>query len=79
MNMLPIAPPRHPARACSPAAQIDATVPVEGERPDTPTCGWFESSWDLQQGLAVSELQDSDGSVAALWFTRLVSSPARLQ
>lgn len=31
-------------------------------------CGWYESSFALRQGLAVSELPDSDGSLAALWF-----------
>ena len=46
---------------------------------NTGNCGWFESSWELQQGLAVSELPDRDGSVAALWFTRLDCSAARLQ
>jgi hypothetical protein len=36
-----------------------------------PACGWYESSFALRQGLAVSELTDSDGSVAALWFAAL--------
>lgn len=36
-----------------------------------PVAGWFESSWDLQQGLAVSELPDRDGAAAALWFSAL--------
>ena len=40
----------------------------------TPACGWFESSWDLQQGLAVSELPDRDGAAAALWFSALDSA-----
>lgn len=40
-------------------------------------CGWYESSFALRQGLAVSELDDSDGSVAALWFAQL--RPAGLQ
>ena len=42
-----------------------------------PGCGWYASSFALRQGLAVSELPDSDGSVAALWFAALDS--ARLQ
>lgn len=42
-----------------------------------PACGWFESSFVLRQGLTVSELPDSDGAVAALWFSALASS--RLQ
>ena len=37
-------------------------------------CGWYESSFALRQGLAVSELPDSDGSVAALWFAALAST-----
>lgn len=45
--------------------------------PDTtPACGWFDSSWALRQGLAVSELPDSDGTVAALWFAALALAPA---
>ena len=39
-----------------------------------PACGWYESSFALRQGLAVSELPDSDGSVAALWFATLASA-----
>ena len=34
-------------------------------------CGWFESSWDLRHGLAVSELPDSESALAALWFSGL--------
>ena len=37
----------------------------------SPVCGWFDSSWALRQGLAVSDLPDSDGAVAALWFAEL--------
>jgi hypothetical protein len=42
-----------------------------------PGCGWYESSFALRQGLAVSELGDADGSVAALWFAAL--RPAAVQ
>lgn len=42
----------------------------------TPPCGWFESSWDLQQGLMVNELPDRDGAAAALWFSALDNSTA---
>ncbi len=45
----------------------------------TAACGWFDSSWALRQGLAVSELPDSDGTVAALWFAELAQRSARLQ
>ncbi len=41
----------------------------------SPTCGWFESSWSLRQGLAVQELGPSelpdDGTVAALLLAAL--------
>ncbi|MES2719022.1 MAG: hypothetical protein V4795_24900 [Pseudomonadota bacterium] len=46
----------------------------DGGAQDTPACGWYESSFALRQGLAVSELPDSDGSVAALWFAALDSA-----
>ena len=37
----------------------------------SPVCGWFDSSWALCQGLVVSDLPDTDGAVAALWFAEL--------
>ena len=55
-------------------------VPPQGDDladDGTPACGWYESSFALRQGLAVSEMPDSDGSVAALWFA--VQDSARLQ
>jgi hypothetical protein len=50
---------------------VAAGPPCAGGVGATPGCGWFESSWDLQQGLAVSELPDRDGAAAALWFSAL--------
>ena len=48
-----------------------------GEPRDAPQGpGWFESSWDLQQGLMVNELSDRDGAAAALWFSALDNSTA---
>ncbi len=79
MDPLPLTPSFHPAQRCRPAAQLKPAGPEAGEDAGQQACGWFESSWDLQQGLAVSELPDSDGAVAALWFTQLDSSSARLQ
>lgn len=52
-----------PAQALAPAAALPAGA----------ACGWFESSWDLQQGLLVSEWPDSDGPVAELWFATLAA------
>jgi hypothetical protein len=52
-------------------------VTVVDRVPAAADCGWYESSFALRQGLAVSELDDSDGSVAALWFAQL--RPAGLQ
>ena len=48
-----------------------AGLAFAGSAGAAPACGWFESSWDLQQGLAVSELPDRDGAAAALWFSAL--------
>lgn len=52
-----------------------ASCPAEAPAAEdsTPVCGWFDSSWELRQGLAVTELPDSDGSVAALWFAALAA------
>ena len=43
----------------------DAALPLLAE---ARACGWFESSWELQQGLAVSDLPDADDGLTALWF-----------
>ena len=79
MNALLIAAPPYPPITCRPAARVQAAGPDGGKGQSQHACGWFESSWDLRQGLAVSELPDSDSTVAALWFTRLDNSSARLQ
>ena len=50
---------------------IDVAPEAVAVDEDTRACGWFDSSWALRQGLAVSELPDSDGAVAALWFAEL--------
>lgn len=85
----PAAPPAAPAAAPPPAvsampagttlpsalpATLPATALADAALPSGPACGWFESSWDLQQGLRVSEWPDSDGPVAALWFATLAAS-----
>jgi len=59
----------HPA-ATPPAGMAGGPVSADSAGA-TAACGWFESSWDLQQGLAVSELPDRDGAAAALWFSAL--------
>lgn len=56
------------ARTLPTPAPANAALAADDERP---ACGWFDSSWALREGLAVSELPDSDGSVAALWFAQL--------
>ena len=53
-------------RVAPPAGGI--AVDVDLQAPASADCGWYASSFDLRQGLAVSELVDSDGSLAALWF-----------
>ena len=76
-----------PSRAAAPATPALAGLPtpatplpagVAAQAPDAalpagPGCGWFESSWDLQQGLRVSEWPDSDGPVTELWFATLAA------
>ncbi len=42
-----------------------------------PACGWYESSFALRQGLAVSELADDDGGGAAQWFAALRAADHR--
>jgi hypothetical protein len=56
----------HPGDA---AAAIDLDLAALGEA--TSGCGWFDSSWELRQGLAISELPASELAVAALWFPAL--------
>ena len=63
MSALTLAQPLHHPLARHPAALAEADTPEGADAPDSRSCGWFESSWDLQQGLAVSELPDSDSAV----------------
>lgn len=63
--MTPSARPRLVVHVSIP--KVPAATPDEASEA-APECGWYESSWALRQGLAVSELADSDGTVAALWF-----------
>ncbi len=42
--------------------------PADAPPPEASVCGWFDSSLDLRQGLAVSELAEPDWTVLALWF-----------
>ncbi len=71
--MTPMIRPRRTVHVSIPKVPApDAAAPDDGG----PACGWFESSWALRQGLAVqelgaSELPDSDGTLAALWFAAL--------
>ena len=53
-----------PAQGPAPAA----ARPADATPPEASACGWFDSSLDLQQGLAVSELAEPDWTVLALWF-----------
>ena len=79
MSALTLAQPLHHPLARHPAALAEADTPEGADAPDSRSCGWFESSWDLHQGLAVSELPDSDSAVLALWFSQPGSRSARLQ
>jgi hypothetical protein len=71
--MLALTPlPTPPSR---PAAIVDAAATARGEGGGT--CGWFDSSWELRQGLSISELPASDLVVAALWFPALAAALPR--
>ena len=52
---------------------LAATATVGKAEPgEAPACGWFDSSWELRQGLAVNELPEAELPVAALWFAELM-------
>lgn len=38
---------------------------LQGQHPQNPLCGWFDSSLELRQGLEVHELSDLE--LLALW------------
>jgi len=61
----------HALAAANAAASSDA-----GDAGTARPCGWFDSSWELRQGLAVNELPEAELPVAALWFAEL--TPAQL-
>jgi hypothetical protein len=63
--------------ADAPATTAFATAAAMAERPAG--CGWFESSRELRQGVAVQEWPAADWAVAALYFAALQPSSARLQ
>jgi hypothetical protein len=71
--MNPSARPRLVVHVSIPKVQ---PVADDGADEGAPACGWFDSSYALRQGLAVQELPDSDGTVAALWFQALAAAPA---
>lgn len=80
MTLLSLAPLRRP----KPAAVCDAgdaaathalaasAAVCDAEAGDVRACGWFDSSWELRQGLAVNELPEAELPVAALWFAELL-------
>lgn len=86
MTLLSLAPLRRPkpALVCAAgdAAATDALASSAGsaasaaaghdEAGDVRACGWFDSSWELRQGLAVNELPEAELAVAALWFAELL-------
>ena len=82
MTILSLAPLRRPkpAPACD-AGDAAATHALAASAaavsadlcPDDPrSCGWFDSSWELQHGLAVNEWAEAELPAAALWFADLV-------
>lgn len=68
-----VVPPQAPDAgdvAASHALADAQAAPADGEAERA--CGWFDSSWELRQGLAVSELPEAELPVAALWFAQLL-------
>jgi hypothetical protein len=84
MTLLTLAPLRRatlsPARDAGDAAATRAlaeAAPAGADSLDEArACGWFDSSWELSQGLAVDELPEMDVTVAALWFAELATPAA---
>ena len=69
---LPVAP------TSAPAAEIGVVSAAPAA--EAGVCGWFDSSLDLRQGLAISEMGDIDWTVLVLWFgPAALRGPARLQ
>ena len=62
------------------AASAVETAAVAAGAAEPGACGWFDSSLDLRQGLAVSEVRDTDWTVLVLWFgPAALRGSARLQ
>ena len=52
-----------------PEVAVQPAVPAAADvLPEARACGWFDSSLDLRQGLAVSEIAEPDWTVLVLWF-----------
>ena len=79
------APQPRPLPAAVPLAMAAVAAAEKGAEKVAPAaepgaCGWFDSSLDLRQGLAVSEVRDPDWTVLLLWFgPAALRGPARLQ
>jgi hypothetical protein len=86
MTILSLAPLRRPkpapvcdagdAAATHALAASAATVSAVLSPDDPRSCGWFDSSWELQHGLAVNEWAEAELPAAALWFADLVPASA---
>jgi hypothetical protein len=68
MNFLALIPTHRPLPAPIPAPPPLPVLALDEAEPALRACGWFDSSWELQQGLAVAELPEAELAVAALWF-----------
>lgn len=54
--------------AVTPPTAAAAVDPAPASPAEAGACGWFNSSLDLRDGLAVSEVRDPDWTVLVLWF-----------
>jgi hypothetical protein len=68
MNFLALIPTHRPLPAPTPALPPLQVLALDESEPTVRACGWFDSSWELQQGLAVAELPEAELAAVALWF-----------
>lgn len=72
-----------PTRRRLPAAVPDLTPVVAAEHSDdvdadTPAgCGWFDSSWNLRQGLQITEIDTNDATLPLGWWLAWQAAPQR--
>ncbi len=75
---------RAPQRRRLPAAVPDLTPAVVADPADDADfgpatgCGWFDSSWHLQHGLQITELETTDAALPLGWWLAWQTAPQRV-